>query len=81
MKRVRTHPSKRTMTVEKLRDLLSGFPPEALVVIEGGPDHTFNSVLGLRDDTAGYDGQMFFEWAGEEHASEDEEPLRVAVIE
>jgi hypothetical protein len=78
---MKTHPSRRTMTVEKLRDLLSGFPPETPVVIEGGSDHTFNRVLGLRDDTAGYDGQMFFEWAGEENASEGEEPLRVAVIE
>ena len=77
----RKHPSRRTWTVEKLRDALSGFPPETPVVIEGGHDHTLNTVHGLRDDTAGDDGQTFFEWAGEENASEGETPLRVVVIE
>jgi hypothetical protein len=49
-------------------------------VIEGGQDHTFHSISGLRDDTAGDDGLVFFEWAGPENASEGETPIRVAVI-
>ena len=70
------------MNVKQLRALIADMPDDAPVLVPA-PDHSYRECAA-EDGTAGMTGARrspdFWEWFGEEHASEGEKPVRALVI-
>lgn len=70
------------MNVKQLRAILADMPDSAPVLVSAR-DHAYRECE-VEDTTAGMVGprrhSVFCEWFGEEHAGEDERPVRALVI-
>lgn len=75
----RRRPDHRHLTVAKLRALIDTLPDDTLVIVSGGPDHTYRMLGAAILTVAVREDGPYGEWHGPEHTEGD--PAAVVVLE
>lgn len=69
------------MTVKELKNRLERVIDDTLIVlVEGGPDHSYIRLTGTELTCVGQWDNDFLEWYGEDHAGPDERPRHALVL-